>query len=237
LILECRVRGQPTPKITWYKDSEEIITGEKYRQWNQYDGRCNLIINNPTNADNGVYICKAQNSANMEQVQHTVEFTNKDQSILERTHGFFHRDPNKPHFTSPLVDQQVPAGGTFALQVEIHGQVDIQWYKGKDQITPATSPKIQTYSDQGVYTLAVNNAQQTEAGAYMCRAINAFGKADSTGHIDVVNPVKAGKGGGRPALFVSRPDPILVIKSEDNISISFRVQGEPKPKCNLDFFN
>uniref|UniRef100_A0A1B0CWT0 Muscle M-line assembly protein unc-89 n=1 Tax=Lutzomyia longipalpis TaxID=7200 RepID=A0A1B0CWT0_LUTLO len=228
LVLECRVRGQPRPTITWYKDGEELDThmSKKYEQQDSYDGFCRLLIAKPSPADNGIYICKAENPGHSDQVKHTVEFTGKDQSIFERTHGFFHRDPNKPHFSTVLSDNLVPIGGTIGLQVEVHGPVEVQWLYGRDPVAP--SDKVKTYAEEGVYTLAVSSATDKQSGTYTCRATNAFGKSDSIAHVHVIAPATVK--GGKPPQILDRPPKEMVLKTGDNLQISFRILGDPKPQ-------
>lgn len=200
---------------------------KKYEQQDTYDGFCRLLISKPTPADNGMYICKADNPGHSDKIQHYVEFTGKDQSILERTHGFFHRDPNKPHFSTVLTDNLVPVGGTIGLQVEVHGPVDVQWLRGKDPLT--TGDKVNTYAEDGVFTLAVSNATPKESGTYTCRAINAFGKSDSIAHVHVIAPATVK--GGKPPQIIDRPPKEMVLMTGDNLKISFRIHGDPKPQC------
>ncbi|XP_059620294.1 muscle M-line assembly protein unc-89-like, partial [Phlebotomus argentipes] len=228
LVLECRVRGQPRPSITWYKDGEELDThmNKKYEQQDSYDGFCRLLISKPTPTDNGIYICKADNPGHSDKIQHMVQFTGKDSSILERTHGFYHRDPNKPHFSTVLTDNLVPIGGTIGLQVEVHGPVDVQWLRGKDVLT--SGDKVNTYAEEGTYTLAVSSATAKESGTYTCRATNAFGKSDSIAHVHVIAPATVK--GGKPPQILDRPPKEMVLMTGDNLKISFRIQGDPKPQ-------
>lgn len=59
-------------------------------------------------------------------------------------------------------------------------------------------------------------------------ASNAFGKVESVGHVHIVGPsVK----GGKCPLFQSRPETEMLIMTGDPFSLSFRIIGEPKPKC------
>lgn len=58
MVLECRVRGSK-PSITWTKDNDFIESNDKYQQFDQADGYCKLIINNPAEKDSGQYVCKA----------------------------------------------------------------------------------------------------------------------------------------------------------------------------------
>lgn len=112
------------------------------------------------------------------------------------------------------------------MQAEIHGQCNVEWLKGKDNIP--SNERIQTFMEQGVYTLMIEKVTPEETGQYTCRATNAFGKAETTANVDIV---PASIKGGKPALFLSRPEERMAFIADDDIAMSFRVQGEPKPKC------
>lgn len=233
LVLDCRVRGNPRPEISWMKDTDMITNDEKYQQFDQGDGYCKLIVRSPTEKDSGAYICKAENAVGTDKMSHVVEFKGRERFILEKAHGFFHRDPNKPHLTNILGDHMVPAGGTLALQAEFGptpSPVEVQWLKNKSLLPAA--PNVRTFVDRGVFTLAIEKATKEDSGTYTCRASNAFGRLESNANVHIVAPVVKG---GKPALFLSRPENEMKIAVHDPFSISFRVQGDPKPKCNKLF--
>lgn len=226
-MLECRVRGNPRPVINWYKDGEELETNnDKYTQLDQYDGFCKLLIARPSKADNGTYACQATNTGNSEKIQHFVEFFGKDQAILARAHGFYHRDPNKPHFSQPLADLFVPINGSVGLQVEVPGPMDIQWLKSNLPI-PASENVKAIVDGGGVYTLALIGAGAKESGKYTCRATNAFGRTDSSSNVHIVAPATVK--GGKPAQIQERPPRELILLDGDKFMISFRGLGDPKP--------
>lgn len=222
------MRGQPRPVISWTKDGDFLVSDDKYQQLDQADGTCKLIISNPEERDSGTYVCQAENSVFSDKISHNVVFDGKNQYIFEKTHGFFHRDPNKPQIQNPLGDHLVTAGGTIALQAEIiHGPVDVQWLCEKRPIV--LGEKAKTIFDHGVYSLVLNDVTDEQTGTYTCRATNAFGRIESNAHVHVVGPKVAG---GKCPLFLTKPPPEMNIQTGDQFSISFTVIGEPKPKCN-----
>lgn len=229
LVLECRVRGEPRPTISWTKDGNFIDSDDKYQQLDQADGVCRLVVNDPDEKDSGVYICKAENSVFHDQVSHNVTFEGKNAYIFEKTHGCFHRNPNMPQFQNALGDHLVTAGGTIALQAEIiHGPVEVQWLREKEPLV--MNDKVKNIYDHGVHTLILSEATKELSGTYTCRATNAFGKVESNAHVHVVGPsVK----GGKCPLFLSRPDAEMKIMTGDPFSFSFRLIGDPKPKCKF----
>lgn len=104
----------------------------------------------------------------------------------------------------------------------------MKWLHG-DRKKPITIPKAKTFAERGLYTLIVPEATESERDTYVCRAINAYGQVDTSATVDVISSSTID--GGKPAVFVSRPSKksIDVIVGED-ISISFRVSGIPKPR-------
>lgn len=227
LVLECRVRGEPQPSIQWTKDGNYIDMGDKYKQIDQHDGLCRLIIYNPEERDSGLYMCKADNSAGEDKTTHNVVFKSANSYINEKTHGYFHRDPNKPQFQNQLGNHLVTAGGTIALQAEIINEPsEVHWFCEKAPI--ASNDKTRSIYDHGVYTLIISEATNEQSGQYTCQAINAFGKTETHANVHIVGP--AVKGGKCP-LFLSRPDTEMKIQTGDPFSFSFRLIGDPKPKC------
>ena len=231
LILECRVRGEPKPIISWTKDNVIVDPAgggnERFQQIDQADGTCKFVISNPDEHDSGVYVCKAENSVYSDKISHNVVFGGQNAHINEKTHGFYHLDTHKPHIQNTLGDHFVTAGGTLALQAEIvHSPSEVQWLREKDVIKP--SDKVQVVYERGIHTLILTETKPDDAGTYTCRAANKFGKVESIAHVYIVGPKVIG---GKCALFLSRPEPEMKIQIGDPFSISFRVQGEPKPKC------
>ncbi|XP_033149172.1 muscle M-line assembly protein unc-89-like [Drosophila busckii] len=227
LVLDCRVRGQPRPTIQWMKGTEDITNDAKYLQIDQTDGYSKLIIRNPTEKDSGVYACIASNEGAQNKMTHQVDFVGREKFTLEKTHGFFHRDPNKPHFLTPLGNQTVCNGGTVAISAEFmqcSTPIEVKWYRDRRTVD---GPNVRTLSDKGVYTLAIMNAGAEHEGTYTCLASNAFGRIETHANIDVAVGVEKDV---RPPLFLSRPETDMKIAVGDPFSISFRIAGDPKPK-------
>uniref|UniRef100_A0A1Q3G571 Putative neural cell adhesion molecule l1 n=1 Tax=Culex tarsalis TaxID=7177 RepID=A0A1Q3G571_CULTA len=228
IILECRVRGSPRPNIAWIKDGEYIIPGDKYEQYDHADGTCKLIITKPGETDSGTYTCEAESGGCSDAISHNVQFVGKEQIMLERTHSVYHRNPNLPHFYTPLADYSIPSGGNICLVVEVQGNCEVQWFKDRYEVK-GRPPKVRFYSDgTGVFALCISAATMDASGRYVCRASNNFGKAESSSNVDVINP-NAVKG-AKPPIFMARPQPDIKIRQGQEISMAFKVIGDPKPK-------
>lgn len=101
------------------------------------------------------------------------------------------------------------------------------WLHDNYEVPP--SPKIRTFEEQGLYTLTLVNATPSEAGLYTCRAFNAYGRSDTHGSVRVIP--RSGRS-DKPAMFAERPDTTMGIAVGEDITISFRISGEPRPQGN-----
>ena len=54
--LQCEVKGNPIPQITWLKENSRLLTDKRIVQT-----RGGLMIRDATSQDGGVYTCKARN--------------------------------------------------------------------------------------------------------------------------------------------------------------------------------
>ncbi|OXU28408.1 hypothetical protein TSAR_000837, partial [Trichomalopsis sarcophagae] len=241
LVLETRVRGQPTPSISWLKD-ERLLRGDRYKQSLLGDGVCRLEISNPDISDSGQYVCKATSEKSSEQIRHTVHFddfetkktrTRKDYNFDSSLYDSPREREKLPKISSTLVDYKVPAGGTIALQVEIKDAhpSNVTWLRDRGaRKEPVTDPKTRTFAESGIYTLIVPEATESEAGTYVCRVSNAYGHVDTSATVEVV-PLSKFDDLGKPAMFVSRPvDKMIYVMDGEPVSVSFRVSGTPKPR-------
>lgn len=143
------------------------------------------------------------------------------------------RDTRFPKFGNILTDHVVPTGGTIGLQVEVKGAPEeVTWFRD-DKRLPKISSRHKSFVESGVYTLLFPNATHTEAGRYTCRVANTFGHVDTTAFVKVVHPGSVR--GGKPAMFLSRPDKMMAVATGEDISVSFRITGDPKPRGKCYF--
>ncbi|KOC67434.1 Muscle M-line assembly protein unc-89 [Habropoda laboriosa] len=234
LILECRVRGHPTPMISWLKDGC-ILQGDRYKQCYLDDGIYRLEIAAPNSCDSGRYTCRAMNDLRTDEISHVVQFNERNRRAAGKHELLFGDYYNlettkRPHFSSYLSDYSVPTGGTIALQVEVKGMPapEVRWFRGERR-EPVSIPKAKTFTESGVHTLILPEVTESERGTYICRAINAYGHVDSIATVDVISP--SAMDGGKPAMFVSRlTEKSYTVTAGEDVSVSFRVCGVPKPR-------
>ncbi|KAM8982392.1 myosin-binding protein C, slow-type isoform 2-T2 [Sarcophilus harrisii] len=70
--LNCSVRGNPKPKITWMKNKVAIVNDPRYRMFSN-QGVCTLEIRKPSPYDGGTYCCKAVNDLGTVEIECKLE--------------------------------------------------------------------------------------------------------------------------------------------------------------------
>lgn len=71
ITLECRVAGSQPLVVSWYKDSEELHSSDKYRL-DFSDSTASVTISGLEQSDGGVYSCRASNNAGEEETSGTL---------------------------------------------------------------------------------------------------------------------------------------------------------------------
>lgn len=141
-------------------------------------------------------------------------------------------ESRRPHFTNVLSDYKVVQGGTIGLQVEIKGApTRVEWLREGRSVTEVYR-NAKTFVEQGLYTLALSDVTKKESGLYTCRAWSTHGNVDMNAAITVVEPNELD---GKPPVILGRPEKDLLISVGEDINISFRVHGEPRPKGKVYF--
>lgn len=234
IVLECRVRGEPFPKITWSQNNRIInsFSDARFKQRNQEDGYCRLIISEPIVDDNATYACLAENNLGDDKTSHNVQFEGRDAHILGKAHGFVHRNINMPSFQNAIGNHMITLGGTIGLQAELlHGVQTVHWFHNGVKLLPVKR-KIRIFQEYNLYILVIDDATAEDAGTYLCRATNKLGRAEASGIVDVV-PVETKKedGGGKAPQFVMRPHTNQLIETNKPFSFKVQLAGNPEPKC------
>ncbi|XP_065350380.1 titin homolog isoform X15 [Cloeon dipterum] len=239
LVLECRLRCPVQPEVTWHKNNVPLPNSDRFYSEVIPDPlgggalSCRLVIGNPQLADSGHYVCKAETSSHIEATFSDIVFKGRDKPVRKSNQSSLCLSEDslpfecKPFIMTGLDDYEVALGGTFALQVEVKGKPrpQVTWLHEQQEVPP--SPKIKTFEERGIFVLKIMNASPAEAGLYTCRAVNALGISDTSSQVRVV--ARPGRN-DHPALFVERPENTLSVAVGEDITVSFRVSGDPKPQ-------
>ncbi|XP_018399450.1 PREDICTED: uncharacterized protein LOC108777137, partial [Cyphomyrmex costatus] len=249
--LTCIVLGNPEPHIYWTKDDQKLdASGNRYKTRFE-NGMAYLELHDVLPEDAGIYTCVAENThgtSNTESilkvysdhkpihspptfVKSIKDWLSINQSNSRLSDEIRSKFVQRPRFSNLPKNYSMLTDGSIGLEVELKDILspEAKWQRG-DQTKPITVPKARIFVEPELYTLITPDATEPERDPYVCRTINAYGQMDTNATMHVMS-LSAGEHRGKPAIFVSRPSkkPIDVIVGED-ISISFRVSGIPKPR-------
>ncbi|KAM8931068.1 hemicentin-1 [Pelodytes ibericus] len=193
--LKCSASGHPTPYIVWMHKDMFVRFSSRYIL--SQDGT--FIIKNAMEKDSGVYKCLATNIAG-------TDHQTSDVVYIEA-----------PHVTVVKKDMMVPVGSETTMECQATGvpKPNVHWFKGDVEIS--TSSLITTDLLTGMMT--IKKTQYSDAGDYVCTAINEAGKASGKVILEV----------GSPPVFTQTPSNISKdIGSE--ITLFCNADGHPEPR-------
>jgi hypothetical protein len=207
IILKALFQGNPTPRVSWYKNSMPLIMSERHSTHvEEMKHICGLKIRNAKRDDAGVYSVVVENPYGQDDSSAQVNIVTPEdlrpripstsvatplvnaplQSIEQKQ-----REQNAP----PRVirhmqpETQVTEGGAVHVSALIEGvpTPQISYLKNEQPLAASSRIKTSYNVNTGVVTLVIEDVNVYDAGAYKIRAENAFGKAETAGVI-YVNP-------------------------------------------------
>ncbi|XP_032380766.1 hemicentin-1 isoform X2 [Etheostoma spectabile] len=185
--LECDVDGNPAPKITWFKDSQQVSFDGPHRILS--NGRTLQVLNAQV-SDTGRYVCVADNVA----------------GSAEKS---FNLNVHVPPTIIGLSPETVTAvvNNFVSLSCEAIGfpPPTLSWLNDRGPIQANTNALIMP----GGRTLQILKAKVSDGGKYRCVAMNAAGEAYKHFHLTVFVPPSIRDSSGDSPVVVN----VLVGKS------------------------
>lgn len=202
ITFTCRVTGDPTPKIKWMRDSNEV--GEDGKRYVIHkDGT--LVITDVTEQDVGEYECVA--SSDMGSTK-----SRKARAVIMVSSSL--------RFTELPESRTVTAGTdvTFTCRVDGSPQPSIRWWRNGQLI--AFNDRFSF--EQGGNVLRIYAVKETDTARYVCRAQNANGFAETSADLQVLAADSSA-----PRLTYEPRD----IDAEPGavVEVPCRAEGRPKP--------
>eukprot|EP00079_Xenopus_tropicalis_P024320 XP_012816895.1 PREDICTED: hemicentin-1 [Xenopus tropicalis] len=193
--LKCLVTGYPTPHIIWMHNDMFVRFSNRYII--THNGT--FIIKNAVERDSGVYKCLATNAAG----------TDHQTSVMVYI--------EVPQVTAVKNEMLVPVGSETTLACKATGipRPLIHWYKENIKLSPSALITI----DSLLGTLKIKNTQFSDAGHYVCIAVNDAGKANGKVSLRV----------GSPPVFTQTPGDVSMDIGSD-VSLTCSAEGIPEPK-------
>ncbi|XP_073667498.1 hemicentin-1 isoform X2 [Paramisgurnus dabryanus] len=194
-LLECQVDGNPTPKISWIKDSQPVLSDSTHKLLS--NGRTLQILNAQV-TDTGRYVCVAQNLAGTAEKYFNLHV----------------------HVTPTIVGAReenvtVVVNNFIALSCEATGLPPpiLSWFKDRRPVQAGANTLIMP----GGRTLQILKAKMSDGGTYSCAAINPAGEAQKLIYLTVyVPPSIRHSGGDVPVVLNVRVGKSITLECESN---------------------
>ncbi|XP_077176550.1 myosin light chain kinase, smooth muscle isoform X1 [Paroedura picta] len=198
---EGKVRGNPEPQVTWYKNGHLMARGERWLMDCSVRGIFSLVIKGVQEDDCGPYTCEATNSSGVRQV--TVELT-VEGNVSKKYNLPFAAKSSGGRLSVPPVEQRpsiwsecppkfatkpnrviVREGqtGKFSCKITGRPQPQVTWSKGDIQVQQ--NDRFNVFEKGGIQFLEIQNIQLADAGIYTCTVMNTAGKASVSAELMV----------------------------------------------------
>ncbi|KAI8481976.1 hypothetical protein Bbelb_402770 [Branchiostoma belcheri] len=205
-LFQCRVAGNPTPEVAWFRDGAKIEPSDRYVIERSDAGVTSLTIRDVTEKDEAEYTCTAVNSAGSAFCTADIYFseesrgeklkTKLEQKRITKQEMIVEFPPESPtegkdetaaepefappKFVGEIIDEivRVEVGGTARFTRRAVGRPKPQliWYKDDAEIEPGGRFTIE-YSNDGSSSLVIPNVRPEDEEEYICRAVSEAGQA------------------------------------------------------------
>ncbi|CAI2304070.1 unnamed protein product [Caenorhabditis sp. 36 PRJEB53466] len=210
VVLKCKVKGEPRPKIRWTKEQKEVEMSARVRAEHKEDGTLTLTFDNVTQSDAGEYRCEAEN-------EYGSAWT--EGPIIVTLEGAPKIDGEAPDFLQPVKPAVVTVGETAVLEGKISGKPkpNVKWYKNGEELKPSVRVKIENLED-GTQRLTLTNTELSDMDEYRCEASNEFGDVWSDVTLTVKEPAHV-----TPAFFKELS--AIQVKETETAKFECKVSG------------
>lgn len=160
VVLNTQIVGNPTPKITWFKDGKPITANIKSDKDTH-----SLTLISPTKQNAGVYTVKAVNPVGS--IETSANLTIEDHVP----------DTEPPFFLERFEEQTVPQNGEIILPAKVSGNPtpEITWLRNNAPLKPSDRV-MQTVDGKNVELRIKNADADKDSGDYKCIASSPLGK-------------------------------------------------------------
>lgn len=177
VILEAIVKSFPQSSFQWFFNSKPVEQTKSIRI-HSIDNKSILIIDSFTYENDGLYTCRAENVAGSVTSSATIKLVETEKQ-LEEIHEYM-----SPRFIHKLKPLQLMDGDALKLTCHVIGNPipKIQWLRDKTELTENRGTQI-IQDSFGNCELKISEIFVEDAGIYVCKAINKFGKATTKAKI------------------------------------------------------
>ncbi|ROT81261.1 putative myosin light chain kinase [Penaeus vannamei] len=178
VTFQCAIKGHPTPRSTWDKDSLKLLEGGRYKMEERDDVRT-LEISKVTMQDAGLYRITIDNDLGREQATARLDVIKASGNKYSGYVRSWHTSPlTVPRFIRSMPSTRVSQGSRLSLSADYRGSPTprAKWYRN-NELLPLCDDFPQSY-DGKTATLDLPSATAADAGTYTCVLVNDAGRAE-----------------------------------------------------------
>ncbi|GMS98905.1 hypothetical protein PENTCL1PPCAC_21080, partial [Pristionchus entomophagus] len=164
-VLECKVTGTPSPKITWFHEQEEIRSSSKYTI-ETIDEVQRLTVIKTEKIESGSYRCVAENEAGKAETSSRLAV---------------YTPMIAPTFTKPLSEQTAVHGekAIFTCSVTGDPQPHVEFYCGNTRLVTSSEYAVEHDASNTHWRLVIHSTSRSSFTSYRAVATNDEGSATS----------------------------------------------------------
>ncbi|ELT89877.1 hypothetical protein CAPTEDRAFT_62162, partial [Capitella teleta] len=173
VIFECKIKADPKPFLTWFRDDIQLSDGGRYKYVEKEESAGQyyvaLELSDPQGVDAATYKLNARNEHGESNANLKLNFDAKP------TGG------SAPKFTAKPVIRQVPNGVVFEVRLTADPAPSVAWSKGDAAISDGGRFTMTTQTDGLSWTLLlqISGVTTEDGGSYKVNAKNKHGESNA----------------------------------------------------------
>lgn len=102
--MECKIRGNPRPKVIWRRDGQIVEHCDKYEPYHMEDGTVMLVVNKPKMIDAGRYYMIVKNRVKTVEILHELDY---EMVVPEDARRIFDEPKRHKHWGDIILENEV----------------------------------------------------------------------------------------------------------------------------------
>lgn len=223
-VLRCKVVGQPTPNVKWFKDNKEVVpTPTRQITYNPQTGIATLELLEPTPEDEKIFTVKADNKFGQAECRANL-IISKAVTVTQPL------VMQAPRIIKPVKAVVAKPDEEIVLEAVVEGipAPEIKWLKNNKEITQGEEYDVKVEEKRTV--LKIKKKVKKKGGKYEVQAVNPKGEVRSSGTVTVTQTISEE---AQPPKFVQPINPQYATVGE---VVILEAEVESFPAASFQWF-